>query len=482
MTPRELENKVDEVEEQSNYDRWNDDYWNPWNPAGEDHYNDIGLQYLMNQLRNVAFQKAGLRLDVRSALGEGVDIVLPFSEPLPKTPTAQAYLPKELSLILSTQIRMMNSAYPISADGTASANLHLALKMFSVWDLDIIIKLIASRKSRNSWDGNAFIGFEGSLLMALLLAPFWVRPLSGWTDDNSTGDEMILSLIDYLFVTYPVPGFLYWNWLTGRNLPTTKWVCWFVLLGQGANLHQAAEHFTEWAIPKSFVRYLYQAPPDLTPLEACIWAEIHRLDGSAVEFERLRRHENYLWDPTSKNERNLRFQSFWRDTVRWLTRHREELTDQMCQLILEWASHMFRTDQGGQFTLRHRSPRNTYEAAERFDETRKNPLNMKWRSQGWDWEYVDQNADVWLIRELTDGYQFQEEGRAMAHCVQGYTSRCWAGLDSIFSLTVNGERRLTVQVNPTRKSIVQVRGFRDRVATPEENLILVAWQKEVLDS
>jgi len=481
MSPSELETKVNELEDQEDQ-RDYDDYWNPWDPAGEDYYDHIGLGYLMNELRNVAFQKAGGRLDVRSALGQTVDIVLPFTEALPKTPAAQAYLPTELSRILSAHIRMTNRGYPISADGTSSADVRFALEVVAGGDLDIMMKLIASREFRNNWHRNAFEGLAGSLLMALLFAPFWVRPLSGWTDNPSTGGEIILSLVDYLFVTYPVPEFLYGNWLTERNLPTTKWMCWFVLLGQGANLHQATEHFTEWVIPKSFVRYLYQAPPDLTPLEACIWAEVHRLGGSAVEFQRLRWHPNYLWDPTSKHERDLRFQSFWRDTVRWLTRHREELTDQMCDLILEWASHMFGMDQRGQFTLRHRSPRNTYEAAERFAETTKNPLYMTWRNHGWDWEYVGQNEDVWLIRELTTGYQLQEEGCAMHHCVQGYTSRCWGGLDSIFSLTVNGERRLTIQVNPTRKSIVEARGFSDRSATHEENLLLGVWQKEVLNS
>ncbi len=255
MTPCELETKVNEDEEQSDYDQWYNDYWNPWNPAGEYHYDDIGLHYLMNQLRNVAFEKTGLRLDMVDALGEGFDTVLPFTEALPNTPTAQAYWPKELSRVLSAQIRMMNCVYPTSADGTATAELRLALEMVSGRDLETMIRLIESRTQPHSWSNyNYFMGFSGSLLMALLLAPFWVRPLSGWTDNHSTGDEMILSLIDYLFVTYPVPGFLYGNWLTDRNLPTTKWVCWFVLLGQGANLHQAAEHFTEWVIPKSLVR------------------------------------------------------------------------------------------------------------------------------------------------------------------------------------------------------------------------------------
>ena len=237
--------------------------------------------------------------------------------------------------------------------------------------------------------------------------------------------------------------------------------------------------FTEWDIPKSFVQHLFSAPPDLTPLESCVWAEVIRLGGSATEFQRLREHPNYMWDPTAKHETDVRWQNFWRDTVRWLTRHREELTDEMCHPILTWFSAMWRNEQ---FTLRNHSPQTAHEAAQRFAAMQSRPWDAKWPGHGWDWKFPDENDDVWSFRELTSGRQLLQEGREMHHCVQSYTERCSTGLDSIFSLSLNARRCLTIQVNPTRKNIVQARGACNRRPTPEEDLVLGAWQRKVLDS
>lgn len=449
------------------FDDYYDDYWNPFNP---DEYVAGYREHLIRNLDMVLLN----RLDIAGVLGHTTKIIKPGAATRQDMTTVPTYSPKELPRLLLNYLSIINECNDLER---VYPTLQKALRGVTQDDIQTLARIAAALHDPYSLES-----VHSSLVAMLLLAPFWVRPPSGWTLNSSAKDEIILSLVDHLFVIYPVPRFLYRNWLTERDLPTNKWMFWFILLGQGANLHQATRHFREWVIPKTFVRYLYQAPSDLTPLLACMWAEVHRLGGSEVEFQRLRWQENYLWDPTSKHEQALRYQSFWRDTVRWLTRHREELTDQMSQLILEWASHMFGMDQRGPFTLRHRSPQNACEAAERFLETRKNPLVSKWRSHGWDWEYVGQNGDVWVIRELKTGYELREEGTAMHHCVESYTSRCSIGLDSIFSLTVNGERRLTIQVNPNRKIILQARGYQNRATTPEESMILNVWQKEVLDS
>jgi hypothetical protein len=312
----------------------------------------------------------------------------------------------------------------------------------------------------------------------MLLAPFWVRPLSGWTGEHLSGSKLILSLVDHLFVTYPVPESLYRIWDPERGRLTSKWIHWFVLLGQGASLHRATQYFTDWVIPRSFVQYLFLAPSDLTPLESCMWAEVFRLGGSATEFQRLREHPNYMWDPTDTRERDTRWQSFWRDTVRWLTRHREELTDEMCHLILMWSSRMWHE----QFSLRNHTPQTAYEAAQRFVEMQSRPSDAKWPGHGYDWEFLDENDNVWSFRELTSGRQLLQEGREMHHCVQSYAERCLTGLDSIFSLSLNARRCLTIQVNPTRKNIVQARGLCNRRPTPEEDFVMGLWGKEVLNS
>lgn len=59
---------------------------------------------------------------------------------------------------------------------------------------------------RSQW----FDDCSGRAIMAVLLAPFWIRPLDAWSaPDAHDRDALGRSLIDHLLVRYPVPDALY---------------------------------------------------------------------------------------------------------------------------------------------------------------------------------------------------------------------------------------------------------------------------------
>ena len=67
----------------------------------------------------------------------------------------------------------------------------------------------------------------------------------------------------------------------------------------------------------------------------------------------------------------------------------------------------------------------------------------------------------WTIQELLDSGALQIEGRAMRHCVYSYADRCRRGETKIWSLRLCVEgaekRMVTIEVDPHRRAIVQVR-------------------------
>ncbi|WP_158257619.1 hypothetical protein [Haliangium sp. UPWRP_2] len=147
-----------------------------------------------------------------------------------------------------------------------------------------------------------FADCPGSVIMALLFAPFWVRPLSSFRVPDGSLDVQTSALIEHLFVRYPVPRCLLQEWEPARlgnegALPSLKWVYWLLLLGQGASLQRAAQWFG-WRIPARFVHHFVSAPPALQPAEACLWAEVARRGGQPIDFRRLTRWAAYLLDPT----------------------------------------------------------------------------------------------------------------------------------------------------------------------------------------
>jgi hypothetical protein len=347
----------------------------------------------------------------------------------------------------------------------------------------------------------------GPVAMALLFVPFWVRPIASWRGPSSPEADaatLTRSLVEHLFQVYPVPRALHQPWL-GAGLPGLKWVVWLVLLGQGGNLHHAARRFG-WSIAKRFTHHFAAAPDDLTPLEACMWAEVARAGGDRRDFERVLRRPGYVLDPTAEAEGVPPFavrgedeepweaerrrdeaaalvqtRAFWQEAVSWLVRFCDRLTDEASVAILEWALHLHTESvrpggaPGPRFRWSGREPAAAHAAAEEYLLQRAMPYgDFAWKPRGLDWETGEGEAIAWTVRELTTSRALAEESRAMHHCVGSYAYRCAQGQSAIFSFRADGVRRVTVEVDPLGR-IVQARGACNRAATTEEQAVLARW-------
>jgi hypothetical protein len=229
-----------------------------------------------------------------------------------------------------------------------------------------------------------------------------------------------------------------------------------------------------------------------------MWAEITRLGGSRIELERLVCHPGYLCDPSATPaESALAFEDerstddprghrrFWQDTVAWLVQHRDELTEDTCELILDWALHRRTEDiardlaESQRFSWRGRSPARLIEQAREYRQAMTyrwwyggGPVT--WRSRGWGWE--ERTLDgVWSVRELVSSTELCEESAAMRHCVASYVFRCVQDRSAIVSVAYDGERRFTVEVDPLTRRVVQARGHRNRACTREELAVIDRW-------
>lgn len=87
---------------------------------------------------------------------------------------------------------------------------------------------------------------------------------------------------------------------------------------------------------------------------------------------------------------------------------------------------------------------------------------------------ADFTAGPVRIEQLTTYGQLVDEGRAQHHCVATYLHSCRQGRCGIFSLTVDGARALTLEVDANR-SVVQVRGKYNRWMTSAERAHLNQW-------
>lgn len=71
------------------------------------------------------------------------------------------------------------------------------------------------------------------------------------------------------------------------------------------------------------------------------------------------------------------------------------------------------------------------------------------------------------ITQLLSYWELIDEGRALRHCVASYFDTCRRGRSGIFSLTLDGSRALTLEVQANR-TVVQARGLLNRRLNEEE--------------
>lgn len=258
-----------------------------------------------------------------------------------------------------------------------------------------------------------------------------------------------------------------------------KWLSWNILLGQGGSLGRGAHHFNR-RIPEGFQHLLKGAPLGLSPLETCLHAEVKRVGGDQVEFQKILDNPGYVFDPTdSATSRN--YLEFWRDVVRWLIlRRKDRITDGQTRMILDWALHSHMTDglAGGRkrFRLGRLGARAAIRRATEFHDGLDDPeKEYRWRGQGWDWSADCGGPEGWEVRELDSSFDLRKEGKAMGHCVASYSHRCGYGCSAIFSLRRDGERRLTVEISPGSRQVVQATGHQSRQPVREEINVLSRW-------
>lgn len=111
--------------------------------------------------------------------------------------------------------------------------------------------------------------------------------------------------------------------------------------------------------------------------------------------------------------------------------------------------------------------------------------NLQWvKSKVADYRFVEgqakrKNMKVWTIRELLNSQELIAEGRTQNHCVATYARSCFSGNTSIWTMDLQEnagqQKRLTIELHNSSKTIRQVRGLRNRTATALEIDIISRW-------
>ncbi len=310
-----------------------------------------------------------------------------------------------------------------------------------------------------------------------IMLPYWVN-----TPHNLPKETTAKELLIHLLCRYKVADCLIYNLLNAKEFQFRHFIAFFIL-GQGGSINKLGAKF-ELSFPKDYLGYLNEVPEKTSMPDVFMYTYIRGLGGSDIDFERLKTNPFYQYTPNF----HWPFSKFKEETIKWIIMHSDKLTDNEYQNILEWAAHIY-TERYTQYTQEEisklkfwkgRGLANVIQRSEAYKQSLRESLNIKnWTPKQWDWEFINNKGKQFVIKELCSSYELYLEGKKMKHCVSLYWKRCVNQKSAIFSLSIDGEKSLTIEVDPIHRTIRQARGFQNRKAKLEEKNILKQWFNEV---
>lgn len=336
------------------------------------------------------------------------------------------------------------------------------------------------------------------------LSSFVLRDPDDWRPQLKTRDPARLKLAAarYLFARYPVPAPLEHIWSGPAGLGASEVKerrRWYLVAAQGGSLYKecAKELLSRMEV------HAFLHPPVALSFEAAFWQAIARsyTDDVGVAL-RIARSKIAVAPRTPKAH------AFWREAARFFCVHPlplEEIDD-----LCDFLSARFQADR--RYSLKGRTPaslrrqmREWHRELAQLDQIRRmaqrhagaqarRPAADGRPSDGgrwpgaaladWSWQPSAKEArhrrEEILVVQLRTGADLVAESRAMHHCVSGYAYKCLAGSASIWSLRRRAagavERLLTIELDRQHVAI-QIRGFANRLARPEEEAMLKRWAK-----
>ncbi len=299
-----------------------------------------------------------------------------------------------------------------------------------------------------------------------------VRPLDTWKPKGKAAGARFRSLLTHLLLTYKVPTFLFAE-LSSTAVQTRRArMQLLVHLGQGGSMKQARQRgYLPSCLTKRMCHFLGQSRATRTLPEAIREAQVRAFGGDRRLTKALQ--GSFL------GQRLLDDEPFWQTVVQWFCRQ-PMLDPALVGPLLDYIAH--REEEDPALSMGGRTPAALMRGMEGWHAELAQVAKLRGQIyepsglRGLRFEEIKKRRpQVWTVTEILDAKTLAAEGRAMRHCVYSYGRSIESGRCSIWSLRLDDQRRLTLEVLNQHARIVQVRGLCNRAAEPVEERIVRRW-------
>lgn len=308
----------------------------------------------------------------------------------------------------------------------------------------------------------------------------YIRPLEDWKPNCYNPIKQKYNLIDWLLVDYRVPLFMYDIFFKRDRMDEgnyLKYKDWFIIIAQGGSFYKATKDIFS---KKEAFHFLHA--PDGNSIGQNIWYARFKAAGIDEKYIRVLLRKNFPSygqnDPT------------WIRFIEFFAKQQDYATEQDLQEMLDYIHSLWRDTPDFKFSGR------TWASMVRLSNTwhaqfRNLPKEFKGRDivywEGMDirdWEqqlrFGKEDPQYWHIIQLKNSKALWSEGSTQGHCVGGYVGSCVSGHSAIFTMEIRPNSKkpwkklVTIEVNSSR-TVTQVRGKFNRMATPREKGVLRMW-------
>jgi hypothetical protein len=293
-------------------------------------------------------------------------------------------------------------------------------------------------------------------------------------------NRKILLLAKHMFAQYKIPKILekVWDEKEGRMVidesrfaEMTKG--WFISAGNGESLYKV--HLKSFFTKKEGHIFV-NCPFDISIKEALVYA-VALAESGDVGIS-LRIAQSKMKDRDIKTEFNRQIIRFFAQKDK-TPNSINEINDLIDYIVHEKSESPNFNLFGNGWTLQSLTKRmvDWHYALRR----KKAMGNYEWEGHavdGYTDTYIGPNQEIheWSIHQIKNSKELHEEGTKQHHCVSSYRHSCVNGNVSIWSLRLDGKRKVTIELKNSG-AIVQARGYANRKTTGQEDSIIQKWAK-----
>lgn len=305
-----------------------------------------------------------------------------------------------------------------------------------------------------------------------------VRPIAEWKPKGKGKQTLLASLASHVLAEYSVPKFL-WN-----SFWEEDWAAFSPAISAIAKGKSFAKICKDGNFPvplnKKQCHQVLQSSASDGFLSSVRRVQIQTHGGEP------RLHSIWMNETIGQRVCGSDQEAFWDTVIAWFCKHPMLDPDQIKPLI-DFIANRYEIDE--KFSMKGRSPLAMIRAMETWHEElhkqkifrQHNYSPSGFRSWRWETKVKTKSGHYnkeWKIKEMLTSKELSEEGKTHSHCVASYGRSISNGWTSIWSMTCNGERVITIEVRNSSKKIVQARGRYNRVTTNEEFKIISSWAQD----